>query len=260
MTELIFEDISLLITHYNRSASLEHLLKTLKDKGLRFAETVVSDDGSRPEHIDKLTKLQEIYLFNLVLAPINQGLGNNINKGQEVIKTPYTLYIQEDFVPKTLFREKLKNAVDFMDNWPELDMVRFYAYFKYPYLKPYKNGFSQMIYNAFPYYIRYRKFYLYSDHPHLRRSNFLEKFGKYKEGANVDVTEYQMMMKVIQRRGKALFYDDYQGLFEQENTIEEPSTITRTNLRESKNFLVTFIRHCYRHFKFNFDYHFSKYL
>ena len=30
-------------------------------------------------------------------------------------------------------------------------------------------------------YPGYKKFYAYSDHPHLRRSNFLEKFGRYSE-------------------------------------------------------------------------------
>lgn len=253
------KDVSLLITHYNRTLSLSKLLDIFNDQNLRFGEIVVSDDGSNQESIEKLKLLQEIHSFTLVLTPQNKGLGNNINKGQKAITTPYTLYVQEDFAPKPLFAEKLVEAISFMNERPELDMVRFYAYFKYPFLKPYKNGFSDMIFNAWPWYWGYRKFYFYSDHPHLRRSTFLEKFGKYREGANVDVTEYQMMIKVIQRKGKALFYDDYKGLLDQENTVEEPSTITRTNLRESKNLVITFIRHCYRHVKFNFDYHFSKY-
>lgn len=254
-----FKNVSLLITHYNRTKSLEQLLKSLKSQEFEFGEIVVTDDGSKPEHIDKLKALKEIYSLKLVLAPVNSGLGNNINKGQLEITTPYTLYLQEDFVPKALFAEKLAKAVSFMELRAELDMVRFYAYFKYPYLKPYKHGFSDMVFTASPLSGRYRKFYLYSDHPHLRRTNFLEKFGRYTEGTSGDVTEYQMMMSVIQKNGKGLFYDDFQGLFDQENSSEEPSTMTRTSLRESTNPLITAVRHCYRHIKFNFDYHFSKY-
>lgn len=254
-----FKTVSLLITHYNRSKSLEQLLRCLKIQDCEFAEIVVSDDGSRPEHLGMLKKLQEAYFFKLVLTPHNKGLGNNINKGQRVITSPYTLYIQEDFIPKALFADKLSDALSFMNLQPELDIVRFYAYFKYPYLKPYKNGFSEMVFNALPWFWKYRKFYFYSDHPHLRRSNFLEKFGNYNEGTSGDVTEYQKMMSVIQNDGKGLFYDDFQGLFEQQNSSVEPSTMTRTSLRESKNPIITLVRHLYRHIKFNFDYHFSKY-
>jgi hypothetical protein len=146
-----------------------------------------------------------------------------------------------------------------METMPELDLVRFYAYFKYPYLKPFESGFSYMVFNASLLYSRYRKFYFYSDHPHLRRSDFLNKFGDYAEGTSGDVTEYQMMMKVIQKQGKGIFYDDFQGLFDQKNSSEEPSTMRRTSLRESNNLLISFIRHCYRHFKFNYNFHFSNY-
>jgi len=176
------KDVSLLVTHYNRTSSLTKLLEVLDAQNLRFGEIVISDDGSNQESIEKLKLLQKIHSFTLVLTPQNKGLGNNINKGQKAITTPYTLYVQEDFVPKPLFAEKLVKAISFMDERPELDMVRFYAYFKYPFLKPYRNGFSDMIFNAWPWYWGYRKFYFYSDHPHLRRSNFLEKFGRYDKG------------------------------------------------------------------------------
>ncbi|MDB5119527.1 MAG: glycosyltransferase family 2 protein [Sphingobacteriales bacterium] len=254
-----FENVTLLVTHYNRTKSLEHLLKSFEDQNIQFGDIVISDDGSKEKHLEKLKSLAETYQLRLILAPQNKGLGNNINKGQKGVTTAYTLYVQEDFVPKPLFAEKLTNAIQFMEERSDFDMVRFYAYFKYPFSKPFRNGFSEMMFNASPWYFSYRKFYFYSDHPHLRRSNFLEKFGKYNEGTSGDVTEYQMMMSVIQKNGKGVFYDDYQGLFDQQNSLEEPSTMTRTSLRESKNLLITAVRHLYRHIKFNFDYHFSKY-
>lgn len=57
----------------------------------------------------------------------------------------------------------------------EIDFIRFYAYLKFPCLKPVSDGFSQMIFNHSHFWEGYRKFYVYSDHPHLRRSTFLEK-------------------------------------------------------------------------------------
>ena len=130
-------------------------------------------------------------------------------------------------------------------------MIRFYAYFKYPYLKPYRNGFSEM---QFKWWLPgYKKFYYYSDHPHLRKSNFFEKFGRYHEGVKGDVTEYRMMMSFIKEKGKAMFYEDYKGLFFQKNSSDEPSTMKRNFWRENNNIFVHLLRETYRHFKFNYD-------
>lgn len=253
MNELYsFPTVTLLITHYNRTASLERLLESFRQLHCSFGGIVVSDDGSKPENLELVKELQSRYSFKLVTTPVNKGLGHNINKGQSAVTTPYTLYIQEDFIPKTIFPEKLRQAVDFMQHDAELDMVRFYAYFKYPYLKPLSDGFSDMCFRIW--YPGYRKFYMYSDHPHLRRSNFFQKFGKYIEGEKGDVTEYRMMMSFLQMHGKALFYDDFKGLFDQKNSSDEPSTMKRNQMRESDNFFVTQLRHAYRHLKFNFDF------
>ncbi|WP_207532880.1 glycosyltransferase family A protein [Desertivirga arenae] len=251
-----FKGITLLITHYNRSKSLERLLRSFKDQGYQFEDIVVSDDGSKIEHMSCLLSLQKDYSFNLVTTPENKGLGNNINKGQEAVKTPYTLYVQEDFVPKALFLEKLKFSHEFMETHPEFDMVRYYAYFKYPSLKPFGNGFSEMVFNWWSVTGTYRKFYYYSDHPHLRRSNFLTKFGRYCEGVKGDVTEYRMMMAFLKNKGKALFYEDYNDLFDQVNSSTEPSTMKRNFWRESNSWAISALRHLYRHLRFNYDYHF----
>ncbi len=250
----LIHDTSLLITHYNRSSSLERLLKAFAALDIQFEDVIVSDDGSKPEHLNFLKELQKEHRFKLVTTPQNKGLGNNINKGQDEVQSKYTLYVQEDFVPKPLFKDKLQNAVHMMNDATEFDSVRFYAYFKYPFLRPYKHGFSEMIFSAWPWYLGYRKFYYYSDHPHLRRSTFFQKFGRYKEGIPVERTEYQMMMTFLQKGGKSLFYDDYTALFNQVNSSAEPSTVNRNFWRESNNPLITTIRHMYRLIRFNADY------
>jgi len=77
-----FDAVSLLITHYNRSASLERLLKTFAEQNIFFGEIIVSDDGSKPEYQTHLEELKKQYQFTLVTTPVNKGLGNNLNKGQ----------------------------------------------------------------------------------------------------------------------------------------------------------------------------------
>ncbi len=246
-----FNDVSLLVTHYNRSHSLQHLLQSFQHIGCTFGEIVVSDDGSKPEHLDYVKSLRHQFGFRLVTTPLNKGLGNNINKGQDAVTLPYTLYVQEDFEPAFHFGMHFQNALHIMNEKQDTDMMRFYAYFKYPYLEPYKHGFSQMCFS--PWLPGYQKFYSYSDHPHLRRSNFFDKFGRYAEGVKGDVTEYRMMMSFLKKKGNAMFYEDYKELFFQKNTAAEPSTMKRDFWRESNNLLVHQLREVYRYVKFNYD-------
>jgi glycosyltransferase involved in cell wall biosynthesis len=246
-----FKSITLLITHYNRSQSLERLLKSFAAQGIVFGDIVVSDDGSKPEQVDYLKTIEKQYGFRLITRPKNAGLGNNINKGQDAVKTPYTLYVQEDFDPKPGYAEHLKDALDIMDERPDIDMVRFYAYFKYPYLKPFRKGFSEMIFKIW--YPGYRKFHVYSDHPHLRRTTFFDKFGRYPEGIKGDKTEFTMAKSFLKNKGKAMFYEDFKGLFDQVNSADEPSTMTRSDLRQSSNFLISLVRAIYRNVKHTAD-------
>lgn len=246
-----FPQVTLLITHYNRSRSLQHLLTTFQNQECTFGDVVVSDDGSLPAHLEDVNQLQHKFGFRLTTTPQNKGLGNNINKGQDAIKTPYTLYIQEDFEPDASFSTHFFDALQLLNEEPELDMVRFYAYLKYPYLKAYKQGFSKMLIK--PWYTNYKKIYYYSDHPHVRRSSFFQKFGRYAEGLKGDRTEYKMCVSFIKNKGKGLFYDDYKALFTQINLADEPSTMSRKSWTNSENPFVGFVRYIYRQLKYNYD-------
>jgi len=247
-----FAGVTLLVTHYNRSGSLARLLDTFRGLGCSFEDTVISDDGSHAEHLQRVEELQKEYGFRLITGPVNKGLGHNLNKGQDAVKTPFTLYVQEDFVPLAAFPPRLTHALGLMRERPGLDITRFYAYFRYPYLKAESGGFSSMRFKLW--YPGYRKFYMYSDHPHLRRCDFTKKFGRYAEGVKGDITEYRMMMSFLQKKGRGLFYDDFKSLFDQRNDAAEPSTMKRNYWRESGHFLVSGLRHFYRHVKFNLDY------
>ncbi len=246
-----FSAITLLVTHYNRSQSLQRLLQAFQNQQIVFGDIVVSDDGSKPEHISKLQQLANQYNFRLVTTPKNKGLGNNINKGQDAVNTPYTLYVQEDFDPATDYATHLNDALSIMNERADVDMVRFYAYFKYPYLKPYRNGFSEMVFKIW--YPGYRKFHVYSDHPHLRRTSFFTKFGRYAEGIKGDRTEFLMNLSFIKKKGKAMFYEDYKGLFDQINSNDEPSTMKRSDLRQSSNPAIVLGRALYRNVKHTWE-------
>src|SRR5690606_3485276 len=254
--DYIFNETTLLITHFNRSSSLENLLRAFQQQNCCFGEIIVSDDASEQKHLNKIFELQNIYKFKLLTTKKNSGLGNNINKGQDAVSTPYTLYVQEDFEPIEGFRNHFYNALKLLKENEDIDIVRFYAYTKFPYLEPYKYGYSRMIFNKK--LKGYSKFYYYSDHPHLRRSSFCEKFGKYKEGVNAERAEYHMMISFLQRKGNGLFFDNYQSLFRHANSSDEPSTMERNSLRRSKNPIISAVRGIYRHIGFNFDLNFIR--
>jgi glycosyltransferase involved in cell wall biosynthesis len=248
-----FPSITLLVTHYNRSQSLERLLLAFQKQEIEFGDIVVSDDGSKTEQVERLKQMATAYNFRLITAVKNGGLGNNINKGQDAVKTAYTLYVQEDFDPFAGYSEHLANALAIMDERADVDLMRFYAYFKYPYLKPYHNGFSEMVFKIW--YPGYRKFHVYSDHPHLRRTTFFEKFGRYAEGLKGDRTEFLMNLSFIKKKGKAMFYEDFKGLFDQVNSSDEPSTMTatRSDLKQSNNPLIVIVRSIYRNVKHTWE-------
>lgn len=251
--ENLYNEVTLLVTHYNRSSSLERLLRSFREQDINFKEIIVSDDCSDAFHLDHIGKISREFSFKLVTTPVNKGLGNNLNKGQTEVKTPYTLYVQEDFIPMDVFAEHFRDAMEIMEQEADMDIIRFYAYGPYPYLKPYKKGFSLMVYK--PWFTDKNKIYNYSDHPHLRRSTFFDRFGKYTEGIKSDKTEYEMCLSFIQNKGRGLFYDAYDSLFKQENSSAEPSTVTRSTWRESSNPLIAIVRLVYRQLKYNYDLH-----
>lgn len=252
-----FPGVTLLITHYNRSNSLGRLLKRFRVLDCIFDDIIVSDDGSSSVNLLDLKNMQLEFSFRLIGTHRNRGLGNNLNKGQAAVTTPYTLYVQEDFVPTSIFPAHFRDALDFMNQRAELDIVRFFANTTYPYLKPWGKGFSEMVIK--PWYLNYTKIYFYGDPPHLRRMNFVNKFGPYAEGLKGDRTEYRMCISFIQKRGKGLFFDQHKQLFTQQNTAEEPSTMIRNGWTTSNNIIISFIRYGYRQLRYNYDLLFTRY-
>ena len=242
-----FPEVTLLVTHFNRSLSLERLLTIFQELNCVFASIVVSDDGSTGSHCQRILDLEAKFKFNLVQASVNSGLGHNLNKGQDAVRTDYTLYVQEDFEPTDRFPGKLAEALHFMKTDPTLDLVRFYAFFDYPIKKSFGQGFSEISFNWTN--LSHLKFYCYSDHPHLRRSDFFEKFGRYTEGVIGDRTEFDMALSFIQHQGRALFFDRHWELFNHTNPPHEPSTMGRSSWKETDNWLVGALRHHYLRIK-----------
>lgn len=232
-TAFYFEEITLLITHYNRSNSLKRLLDTLHNQAITFREIVVSDDGSDETHVNNILALKADYPIKLITTEQNRGLGHNINKGQDAVSTPFTLYIQEDFVPSPALGPVIHDGLAFLKEDPQWDIIRFHSlsWARYPYLKAYKKGFSVMKFSLLPWYTNKLKFFYYCDNPHLRRSTFSNKFGRFRENCTADQTEWSMALSFLKKKGKGLYYNSEACLFEHINDDEEPG-----QYRHKKNY------------------------
>ncbi|BAV08358.1 hypothetical protein FLA_4394 [Filimonas lacunae] len=248
---MCYKNITLLITHYNRTVSLERLLHSIQQLNIFFAEIIVSDDGSDTGHIRLLHALQQKYPFRLITTAKNQGLGANINKGQRAVVTPYILYVQEDFEIAPLFITTLKEAYDIMETDTGLDLVRFFAHFRYPYLKPYNNNFEEVAIPALA--TDYNKIYSYSDTPHLRRATFEQKFGPYREDLASDRMEYRMCISFIVNGGRCIISNYFSSLFIHDNLAVEPSTAVRPPRQRSRAMIIAVARFWFRQLRYNWD-------
>lgn len=226
------DKVGLLITHYKRPESLRKLLEKFEELEVKFAQIVVSDDGSGEPYESQLESMKKDFNFDLVLTPVNAGLGNNINKGQDQLRTPYTIYVQEDFLPTEKFVEGFLKAQTYMEDDISIDMVKFWCWHSYPYLRGYKDSEDYKLANFKVFAIDPYRFFLYGDPPHLRRSNFFEKFGRYTEGIPAPKTEKAMAMSFLQKGGRALWHES-RDMFIHENSEDEPSTQNYKGLKQS---------------------------
>jgi glycosyltransferase involved in cell wall biosynthesis len=121
-----FKKVTLLITHYNRSKSLENLLDSFAHLGVSFGEIIIADDASKQEHLSYIESLRSKYDFTLTSPSKNGGLGSNINRGQDAVKSEYTLYVQEDFRLLDGGPVHLQNGLNIMEEDQKIDSVRFY--------------------------------------------------------------------------------------------------------------------------------------
>lgn len=216
---------SLLITHYNRSSSLKLLLSKMDLLNISFSKIIVSDDHSDMQHLSALEEMSIQFGFELLTTPVNKGLGASLNALQQAASSELLFYVQEDFVPEPSLRNALAKGVEIMMQTKNWDLIRFYAFpwAPYPYRRSFGNGFSELKFSLSPTYNSHLKFFMYSDHPHLKRREFARKFGAYREGVSGDQTEQGMCRAFLKNNGKALYYEDHQHLFAHENSADEPA-------------------------------------
>jgi glycosyltransferase involved in cell wall biosynthesis len=191
-------DVSILFITYNRSDLLEIAFRSIRERmdfGDLRVELVVSDDASDPAHLSRVRSLPfDTYL----LSETNQGLGANTNKGIAGTQGRYILQIQDDFEfvgDRALLFAALQviqedpdvGIVQLTNETPDVPHETRFLVDGTRYLVFENDGIPQLQDSgARP----------YSDRPHLKRRQFYEDVGPYKEGLRLDVMELAYQQQV----------------------------------------------------------------
>lgn len=170
--------VSILFITYKRIDLLERAMEAIRNNtdypNLQF---VISDDGSPSEIQAKMRALAaDVY----VLSTRNRGLGANINQGMAACQGKYILMLQDDCTcmgPRTYLRD----SVQLMEAHPLVGMVNFSQTLAIADNLEKLEGVEEraVLYPLNPAERAYP--FLYSDQPHLRRSEINEMLGPYLE-------------------------------------------------------------------------------
>jgi len=191
-------DISVLFITYNRSDLLEIAFQSIRERmdfGSLRVEYVVSDDASNTSHHSKILSMP---FDKFVIAEKNRGLGNNQNKGIAATSGRYILQIQDDFEfigDKVLIFTALGileadhdvGIIQLNNETPDVPHE----------VRCLENGTKYLIYenDGIP-RLRGTATRAYSDRPHLKRREFCEDIGPYREGMRLDLMELTYQQQV----------------------------------------------------------------
>lgn len=188
--------ISFLITHYNRPNDLLQCISGIQNLKIANYEIVVSDDGSTAENI-KL--IENGAIDKLILAPKNQGLAANINKGIKACEGDYIVYCQEDFILDANLSTSLPECIDLLKS-NKVDMVRFTSNVAFTKLLPLTQGIDLIPKFSFKNF--QTNYYQYSDHPFIVKKSFYEYYGYYLENTSGRYGETEYAIRILKSKAK----------------------------------------------------------
>ncbi|MEY3219555.1 MAG: hypothetical protein RIT27_912 [Pseudomonadota bacterium] len=105
---MLATDISLIITTYNRPATLQMVLQALNAQTVKGFQVVIADDGSTRETADLIQSFQTKHFSLQHIWQEDRGFQAAAirNKSIAQIKTPYVIFLDGDCVPLSNFVEQ----------------------------------------------------------------------------------------------------------------------------------------------------------
>lgn len=170
--------IDLILTHWARYKSrvkcLKDTLNSLKTKlsatGHKLIITVGAESRDAPYQAEARLLCRDLGV-NFLENPDEPNLGRNLNNLHQGTKNPWVLYVQDDFELELPL--EIGPDVDLMIANPSIDMIR------YTWRKINPADYHVSTYRSDLFQLNHPCSHLYSDNPHLRRRDWLERTGPY---------------------------------------------------------------------------------
>lgn len=213
------DSISVVFVTYNRADLLERTFLSMRTAigaiGLA-AEYIVSDDASDLSHQDIIARLP---FDKKLIADRNQGLGANANKGVASASNEYILQVQDDceFVGDP---SRLHDALRILEEDPRVGIVQLVSSMEAAVEEecacPNKPSVRYVLFsNDQMDRVRDSGLRPYSDQPHIKRRQFCNDIGTYREGVRMTTMELDYQRRVAnQNRWYVATFVDRNALFQ----------------------------------------------
>ncbi|MCG9793882.1 glycosyltransferase family 2 protein [Flavobacterium algicola] len=188
--------ISFLITHYNRPYDLLQCINAIENLDALSYEIVVSDDYSSK---DNLKLIEDYAIDKLILAPQNQGLAANINKGIKSCEGEYIVYCQEDFILMPDLSTYLPECLNLLHT-NKVDMIRFTSNVKFNKLIHLTENVKLIPKFSFENF--QTNYYQYSDHPFIVKKSFYKTYDYYLENTSGRYGETEYAIRILKSKAR----------------------------------------------------------
>ena len=175
-------------------------------------QLILCDDGSPQPVQDEMRKLPfDKFLF----AKTNEGLGKNTNKGIKLADGQYILQLQDDWLLSGS-ENFIEKALEVFDEFPKIGMVRYESLYSNPYkIKQLHNGEPIWVLQDDLELIKKSQDYAsYTDRPHIKRKEFHQQLGYYREGVPMTKMEIDFVWRVAKQTDIKIAYIPGLNVFE----------------------------------------------
>ena len=178
-------------------------------------ELIVCDDGSPPE---VQVRIREMEFDKFLLAPRNQGIAANTNKGLLAATGEFVLQLQDDWHCRGP-ADFIEAGIELMEECKDVCMVQYWREPTFPYpsrMHVTASGRRARVFLDYPGMVASGSgFYIYSDCPHLRRTASRETVGLYSSRKRMSEVEadYCRRFECLEGQRVAII-EGYGGVFQ----------------------------------------------
>jgi glycosyltransferase involved in cell wall biosynthesis len=212
--------LSIIVTSYNRPHYLIRTIEALRRNVAIDFELIINDDCSSIETISAIRKINpDIAIFNSQKL----GFGASLNRACKIASGDYHLILQDDFAANYNLNKYINTAIEILERGDvdifrlgsANDFIRFYPNMPGSMVDYWKNV-NQSVFNYNGMQIKtviagHETVWVYTDNPHIRKKDFLSRFGNYLENETMVKTEIDMKKRFNMMNGKSSWFLSFEN-------------------------------------------------